>query len=284
MTIADQIKQANIHVHRREAAIYDSIHPEIFGPYEQCRIVRDLDLIKANLPEGNFKKVLDVGCGTGNLTLKFARMGYSVKAMDISAEMLEILKSKIDSTVFNQVECILGDAEEFLCNESAPGEWDIISFSSVLHHLPDYASVVRAAVKKLKPGGILYVCHEPVGAAKGNDRMRGSFGVSVIKGLDLFYIYVVKACAYLRRALKEKTVPARMDYSLSDYHVESGINVTDMMKNFDSMGVRVLFYETYYSHFCAFLTRFDDILKISAHSSFRLIAQRHYCPTDFSSF
>lgn len=43
------------------------------------------------------KLLLDMGCGTGNLTLRLADMGYDVIASDASAEMLSIASSKPNS-------------------------------------------------------------------------------------------------------------------------------------------------------------------------------------------
>ena len=40
------------------------------------------------------KKVLDVGAGTGRLTLRLAKLGADVMALDISVVMLEEIKKK----------------------------------------------------------------------------------------------------------------------------------------------------------------------------------------------
>ncbi|WP_132029753.1 class I SAM-dependent methyltransferase, partial [Keratinibaculum paraultunense] len=39
-------------------------------------------------------KVLDVGCGTGNFSIKLAKMGCEVVGIDVSKEMLKVAEEK----------------------------------------------------------------------------------------------------------------------------------------------------------------------------------------------
>ena len=58
--------------------------------------------------------LLEVGAGSGRLTIPFARAGYSVVAVDISASMLSILKSRLAHEVEDvrkRVEIVEADAE-----------------------------------------------------------------------------------------------------------------------------------------------------------------------------
>lgn len=43
------------------------------------------------------KSILDLGCGTGNHAIPFARRGYQVTGVDRSSEMIETAKAKIQS-------------------------------------------------------------------------------------------------------------------------------------------------------------------------------------------
>ena len=58
--------------------------------------------------------ILEVGAGSGRLTIPFARAGYSVVAVDISASMLAILKSRLvreAEGIRKRIEIVEADAE-----------------------------------------------------------------------------------------------------------------------------------------------------------------------------
>ena len=53
----------------------------------------------AMLPDLNGKKILDLGCGPGAYTELFLEQGASVTAIDISEEMVDIVKGKFEDNV-----------------------------------------------------------------------------------------------------------------------------------------------------------------------------------------
>ena len=133
--IAESIRNANIEVHGREAEIYDAVHPEIYNAIEQEMIWQDLHTVDSILSRNTQVRALDIGCGTGNLALKYLERGYNVTAVDISKEMIEMLRSKLAPDDINRIELVVGDAQTFLEQANHNQFWDLISFSSVLHHL-----------------------------------------------------------------------------------------------------------------------------------------------------
>ncbi len=56
------------------------------------------------------KRVLDLACGTGTATLEFVRRGFDVTAIDLSSEMLDILKKKKKA---HKIEIIKADMQNF---------------------------------------------------------------------------------------------------------------------------------------------------------------------------
>lgn len=93
------------------------------------------------------KKILDVGAGTGRLSLFFKKVGAQVIALDISPKMLEILRSK-DSTV----KTIVGDAEKLPFNNNT---FDIVAAAFLIVHLNDPTRFFDEAYRVLKDGGLL---------------------------------------------------------------------------------------------------------------------------------
>ncbi len=48
------------------------------------------------------QKVLELGCGTGNLTLELAKKGATITAIDINPEMLDIARKKLNAAHLSQ--------------------------------------------------------------------------------------------------------------------------------------------------------------------------------------
>ena len=93
------------------------------------------------------KRVLELGCGTGNYTEFFARTGARVQAIDISEDLLALARKKLPEVAF-----LCDSAEEL---RSIPdSSIDAIVGNAVLHHL-DVPLTLRAASRVLRSGGVL---------------------------------------------------------------------------------------------------------------------------------
>jgi len=86
-------------------------------------------LQQLNLPQG--ATVLDAGCGTGLFSIRLAKAGYRVKAVDIASQMVE--KSKADATKAG----VAGNIDfEVNTIESVKGTYDAVVCFDVLIHYP----------------------------------------------------------------------------------------------------------------------------------------------------
>lgn len=71
------------------ASIYDLLMDDV--DYEQWATYLHEQLQKQSCPG---KQLLDLGCGTGNITIPLAQKGYAITAIDLSAEMLAQAEEK----------------------------------------------------------------------------------------------------------------------------------------------------------------------------------------------
>lgn len=141
-----QIKELVAHKWDLASETFDT-HP---GHGIQSKKEKDAwkDVFREIFPEKDLK-ILDVGCGTGELSLLFAEMGHKVTGIDISKNMLEIAKSKARTSKAN-VSFEIGDAENPTYNSSS---FDIVFNRHLLWTLPNPEKAIKNWSRVLKNGG-----------------------------------------------------------------------------------------------------------------------------------
>jgi 2-polyprenyl-3-methyl-5-hydroxy-6-metoxy-1,4-benzoquinol methylase len=83
-----------------------------FSPVNDMFIEDLLNFLKS-LGLKNIKYILDLGCGTGNFTVKLAKRDYRVKAIDYSVEAIKIAKEKAKKEgVSNLIDFEINDIEK----------------------------------------------------------------------------------------------------------------------------------------------------------------------------
>ncbi|MBV9759209.1 MAG: methyltransferase domain-containing protein [Acidobacteriaceae bacterium] len=92
------------------------------------------------------ERILDLGCGTGQLTNKIAEAGADVLGLDASPEMIEQARQN-----FPQLRWQLADA----ANMPFDREFDAVFSNAALHWMLNAAAVARAIARALKNGGRL---------------------------------------------------------------------------------------------------------------------------------
>lgn len=103
------------------------------------------------------KRVLEVGCGSGPLTKWLVDNGAEVVACDVSAEMLEIARSRVgDDAELHHHD--LAEPLTFLDDRSV----DLVVASLVFHYLRDWVTPLRELHRVLRPSGsVVMSIHHP---------------------------------------------------------------------------------------------------------------------------
>ncbi len=105
--------------------------------------------------------VLDIGCGTGALTLKAALRGAQVTGIDVNAQMLAIAQQRVDANDLAQRVQLreMGVAE---LGAEAASSWDAVTSGLCFSELTEdeLRHTLREVRRILKPGGLLLVADE----------------------------------------------------------------------------------------------------------------------------
>lgn len=118
--------------------------------------------------------ILDLGCGTGTLTIMVAEAapGSRVSGLDGSADILEMAKEKSEASGA-PITWVHGLSNEL---PFADASFDRVLSSLLFHHLrrADKESTLREVFRVLKPGGQLHIADW---GEQPNVLMRSAFGV-----------------------------------------------------------------------------------------------------------
>ena len=132
---------------RRGMPVYD----EMLGAIMDCLVDGAVD-------------VLELGCGTGALTLRLARRypSAAITAIDAAPEMLAIARDRLDGAgAAGRVTLRTGLFEDL---ELGTGSYDLIATNMALHHIERKQSFYTALRAALRPGGLLVLGDEVQGA------------------------------------------------------------------------------------------------------------------------
>lgn len=110
----------------------------------------------AALGLGPGSTLVELGAGTGQLTVEAARLGAHVTAVDVSPVMLAVLRDKTSEHALSNVEIVEAG---FLSYVREPRSVDFVYSRFALHHLPDFWKVhaLQRIHDMLVPGGVLRI-------------------------------------------------------------------------------------------------------------------------------
>lgn len=129
------------------AAVYDELMADI--PYDEYA---ELVELAANGLQG--KKVLDIGCGTGQLSTQFAKRGADVAGVDLSGDMLRVAAERAKALSLP----ITFSEQPMQCLEGFFGYDVVVIGIDSLNYVTERAEVVqtlKGVYNALAAGGVL---------------------------------------------------------------------------------------------------------------------------------
>lgn len=146
-------------------------------------------------------QVVDLGCGTGQISLPLAGRGAQVLAVDVSPAMISRLRSEAARLGVTRLDALAMPIEQVVL---PPESVDLVVSSYALHHLrdADKARLVTAVYGWLRPGGRLVIADMMFGrGASGRDRaiIRSKVAALARKGPGGWWRIAKNAARYLLR-------------------------------------------------------------------------------------
>jgi ubiquinone/menaquinone biosynthesis C-methylase UbiE len=143
---------ADVAFHAERSSTYDQDITAEFGIYDAMTLIPYLDRVTA---AGRSRTVLDLGCGTGAVTMRLAERGLTVHAVDHSPDMIDVARGKAErGGVLERVTFHVAEIDRLPFEDAY---FDGVTCQRVLHHVPDIAPVFAEVRRVLKPGGFLYL-------------------------------------------------------------------------------------------------------------------------------
>jgi len=159
----DKIEKSNKKFFKKIANYYDG------GLIGKILFKRTNNILKLSKVKKH-SKILDVGCGTGNLLSLLSRdKTLTLYGIDLSKEMLRIAKNKL----LKNAHLSLGSVN-YLLKNYGQDYFDYIFFDDVFHHLPNQEEVVKDVLVLLKDNGKFII----------SDLSFGRFGNTIFHKLE----------------------------------------------------------------------------------------------------
>ena len=136
------------HSQRFKKNIYDTDKGRL-----RLKLVTD-DLLNNTpvLNNGSRLKILDAGCGMGQVSLLLAKQGHKLTLCDISEEMLEIAQGNFNDAGISA--SFINSSIQDL-NQQHNQKYDLVIFHAVLEWLEQPKDVIESLKRCLKPGGYI---------------------------------------------------------------------------------------------------------------------------------
>lgn len=130
------------------------------------------------------KTILDIYCGSGNISLPLAKRGYHVRGVEFSKRAIQCAAYNCEQNDIKSAKYFSGDTEKFLWRASKAGEqYDLVIAD------PPREGMYKALIplKNMKPKHIIYISCDPTTLARDLASLcKSDYRIVDLKALDFF--------------------------------------------------------------------------------------------------
>jgi ubiquinone/menaquinone biosynthesis C-methylase UbiE len=183
-------------------------------------------------------RVLDACGGSGYASLELGSMGLEVVTVDISPDMLRVYEANASAVGLTST-TLVGEIRSYLAESTE--KWDVVVFSSALHHLDDYQGVLDVACQRLTAGGVIATIFDPIAS--------GTL-VKLIRYIDyLLWLAVGQPRTFLRRLGRRAGQPGASSMTvgrMAERHALTGIDDIALATRLEEKGMEIILHERSY--------------------------------------
>ncbi|WP_308575422.1 class I SAM-dependent methyltransferase [uncultured Methanosphaera sp.] len=192
---------------------YDNLVKKTIPKYDEM-----IEALVNSIPEKENLRILDLGCGTGNISLQVLERFPDAKitCLDISDKMIEVAKEKLAG--YENIEFVLGD----FTIVDIIDDYDAIISSLALHHIRDEndkRQMYQCIYDSLKQDGVFYNADVMEANSKYNSKLNERI-----------------ADKYM--AENQLTVEDMKDHKKKREHNDHPITITDHLRLLEDVGFK----------------------------------------------
>lgn len=156
----NHLKPTNVKKQKKQLGVFfNEIEPQVlkkmYKDSTQFGYKQYLRIVKSRLSHHKIKLILDVGCGEGTPMVEYLKMGYKVRGIDYSDEVIKLAKNKL---YFHQYDPNLVSKCDITKAKDYPKEkFDCIICIGVFPHIHDQDFVMKQFNRHLNDGGTVFI-------------------------------------------------------------------------------------------------------------------------------
>jgi SAM-dependent methyltransferase len=162
-----------------------------------------LQRFAGHLPIDSSRSYLDMGCGTGELTIALAQRGAGrITGVDFLPRSIATARTHAARLGIGNAQFVCADLHRW----QAPERYDVLLSFDAFEHIDEPRAFLRRMKELAKPGGVAVVCFGPLFHSPFGDHMWGFFRVQLPwRGV----LFSENAMLRVRREYFRPTDPAR---------------------------------------------------------------------------